>query len=425
MHHHSYSYSYAVDTWASGVIEYLRQTRRSLRISNEEEEARCEATKIAEAVTNRMISLDENKLEQIGLNTIKQIRWQLFRLYLRLSDKDPLLMFSFFIWWEAFILKFVTSQNLPIKLFCWDEIVNVVNDSHILDLKPPRGYIVSGAGSEFINGRYDFVPNAKIMENGRLEQSSAPFYRRAMPTDELADGEGGGKTLTLFKCHVRSLDLKWWFLSEADAQQPGTERDTDYYQHKSKTNEDELPPPSGWITMDAGADPPPTLEPLSLKLPGDEEHNLENQLTKWAIENGILDLVFAEPISSEIVAKSTELVKFLAERICVSDGTNEGAMALEQFCCKAWKTCSETTDAELSAQICQLLVSVVPLLSDALTISLFQTIHNSLVRSNKLGNDSVSGFCRNIDVLTESIVRTTWHLLSWHGKSKRWWLRPR
>ena len=36
---------------------------------------------------------------------------------------------------------------------------------------------------------------------------------------------------------------KWWFLSEADEEQPGTDRDIDYYQHKSKEDEELQPPP--------------------------------------------------------------------------------------------------------------------------------------------------------------------------------------
>jgi ubiquitin carboxyl-terminal hydrolase 9/24 len=34
---------------------------------------------------------------------------------------------------------------------------------------------------------------------------------------------------------------KWWFLSEADKDQPGTDRDIDYYQHKSKEHEETEP----------------------------------------------------------------------------------------------------------------------------------------------------------------------------------------
>jgi ubiquitin carboxyl-terminal hydrolase 9/24 len=36
---------------------------------------------------------------------------------------------------------------------------------------------------------------------------------------------------------------KWWFLSEADEEQLGTDRDIDYYQYKSKEDEELQPPP--------------------------------------------------------------------------------------------------------------------------------------------------------------------------------------
>ena len=42
---------------------------------------------------------------------------------------------------------------------------------------------------------------------------------------------------------------KWWFLSEEDEEQPGTDRDIDYYQHKCKENEDKLPPCSVKLNM--------------------------------------------------------------------------------------------------------------------------------------------------------------------------------
>jgi len=51
---------------------------------------------------------------------------------------------------------------------------------------------------------------------------------------------------------------KWWFLSEADEEQLGTDRDINYYQYKSKEDEELQPPPRGWVTCrTAGIDPPP------------------------------------------------------------------------------------------------------------------------------------------------------------------------
>ena len=51
-----------------------------------------------------------------------------------------------------------------------------------------------------------------------------------------------GKDLTLFRCTMRSQQ-KWWFLSEADEEQLGTDRDIDYYQYKSKEDKELQPPP--------------------------------------------------------------------------------------------------------------------------------------------------------------------------------------
>jgi hypothetical protein len=51
---------------------------------------------------------------------------------------------------------------------------------------------------------------------------------------------------TLFRGTTRSQQ-KWWFLSEANEDQTGTDRDIDYYQHKSKEYESALSPLIGYI----------------------------------------------------------------------------------------------------------------------------------------------------------------------------------
>ena len=117
-------------------------------------------------------------------------------------------------------------------------------------------------------------------------------YVRKIP-ESFPERDGSGKTLTLFRCTMRSHQ-KWWFLSEADEEQPGTDKDIDYYSHKSKTHEESEPPCTGWTTCrNSGVDPPPTLRPFGLMVPPGEECNtLEHQLAKWAIENKVIELIF-------------------------------------------------------------------------------------------------------------------------------------
>ena len=219
---------------------------------------------------------------------------------------------------------------------------------------------------------------------------------------------------------------KWWFLSEADEEQPGTDKDIDYYQHKSKQHEEAKPPLSGWVTCRSGVDPPPTLKAVGLMVPPGEEYNtLEHQLARWAIENGVIELVLGDSIHREIVARSTSLIRFLAGRCDMDDkleddggaenkslggrGRNESGSPMHtdtavpnKYCLKAshlllaWKTCMNKADAAVSAEIYQLLVSILPSLSEELAIPLIREIHRSLDQPSEKGNHNlfeVSEFC--------------------------------
>jgi len=86
---------------------------------------------------------------------------------------------------------------------------------------------VKGAGVSFVNGVYEWVN----------ERAGASDYRRVC--------EDTGRVLTLFRCQMKSR-VKWWFISEADKDQPGTDKDIDYYQQRA--NDEPEPPATGWVT---------------------------------------------------------------------------------------------------------------------------------------------------------------------------------
>jgi ubiquitin carboxyl-terminal hydrolase 9/24 len=50
---------------------------------------------------------------------------------------------------------------------------------------------------------------------------------------------------------------RWWFISEADKEQPGTDKDIDYWQHRSSLAEEHEPNPTGWLTCTSQSEPPP------------------------------------------------------------------------------------------------------------------------------------------------------------------------
>jgi hypothetical protein len=404
---------------------------------------------IASAIMRHMLLLDEITLKRMDTKAIEGLRSQLHRLYREMSDADvvghigastpaavaadetfgsPRALHEFFIFWRELSLRLITSQSLPLKLFGWDEIASLITESKRM-APPPRRYHVSGAGTPFINGIYEFDPR-RVGPNGYVKSGVELQYHRRIPLDGgggIADADvmndvagsadvivggggniphqqlstptivpaetdGAGKTITLFRCTMRSSH-KWWFLSEADEDQPGTDKDVDYYQHKSKRDEEALPSHSGWLTCRAGADPPPTIVASGKMLPeGEESYTLEHQLAKWAIENGVIELVLGDGIHREVVSRSAGLIKFLAgmsgeeEEEDVNDPTtmSDSERGIKKYCLKAshlllaWKTCTNKADAAVSAQIYQLLVSILPSLPSSLAISLIEAIRFSL-----------------------------------------------
>jgi hypothetical protein len=138
---------------------------------------------------------------------------------------------SFFDFSRKFALKLITSQSLPLRLYGWETVKDLV-DIGLEYRPPPRAFRVSGAGNDKANGI--FVYASQMTEDGYAKPSTDLKYELRLPeTVSRADGTVKQRTLTVFRCTMRSQQ-KWWFLSEADEVQPGTDKDVDYYQHKSR-----------------------------------------------------------------------------------------------------------------------------------------------------------------------------------------------
>eukprot|EP00529_Nitzschia_sp_RCC80_P000282 CAMPEP_0113494922 /NCGR_PEP_ID=MMETSP0014_2-20120614/29350_1 /TAXON_ID=2857 /ORGANISM="Nitzschia sp." /LENGTH=862 /DNA_ID=CAMNT_0000388817 /DNA_START=294 /DNA_END=2879 /DNA_ORIENTATION=- /assembly_acc=CAM_ASM_000159 len=150
------------------------------------------------------------------------------------------------------------------------------------------------------------------------------------------------KKITLFQCTMQSKQ-KWWFLSEADEEQPGTDRDIDYYEHSRSwrasasrqhngrpTNaaaaaarqrmlrrladedvsaygdvqyQDDLPPTQYWRTSKDGVGPAPSLKQVGYMVPrGEETNTLEHQLAQWMLREDVLNLAINQSKHCEQVA---------------------------------------------------------------------------------------------------------------------------
>jgi hypothetical protein len=209
-------------------------------------------------------------------------------------------------------LSMISSTFLPLKLSGWkhvSELIEACNEHRPL----PRQYRVSDAGCSFVNGIYDFAGTATHNEYYAKPVADA-LYIRKVPIDAF---EGAGKKLTLFSCLMR-CQRTWWFISETDDDQPGTDRDIDYYRHRANNYKRRYPPPCGWkVCRSVGIEPPPTLQPIGRVVPNGEEMNLfENQLVLWMLENNIVDLATRDAsIHNEISVMSSVLIEFLASKV--------------------------------------------------------------------------------------------------------------
>ncbi|RLN64013.1 hypothetical protein BBJ29_002383 [Phytophthora kernoviae] len=256
--------------------------------------------------------------------------------------------------WLDITERYVESTSLPLRLFGLEQINQIVNCARASRAFPPR-YFVRNAGTDVVNGVYNLKANS----------TSATYVLRREETDQM---------FTLFCCTMKS-GLKWWFISEADKMQPGSDQDIDYYQHQSQY-EEYLPPTHNWMPTGKGEAPAPELIAENVKENGDEDQTrLDYILSAWVVEKQIIEEIFGDRIHREIVSRSALLVKFLAE----SNKLDTRSIDV------IWKSCIQK-DQTLVHEIHNLLIATVPFLSNELLLHLVESIHASLLRTtNQLG----------------------------------------
>ncbi|CAI5715363.1 unnamed protein product [Peronospora destructor] len=251
--------------------------------------------------------------------------------------------------WLDITERYVESTSLPLRLFGLEQINLIVNCARASRAIPPR-YFIRNAGTTAINGVYILKANSP---------STTYVFRQAET----------GQVFTLFCCTMKS-GSKWWFISEADKMQPGSDQDIDYYQHQSQY-EEYLPPTHNWIPIGKGEAPAPELIAESVQENSEEDFTrLDTILSAWVVEKKILEEIFGDRIHREIVSRSALLVKFLAE----SNKLDTRSIDV------IWQSCIEK-DQTLVHEIHNLLITTVPFLSNELLLHLVQSIHASLLRS--------------------------------------------
>ncbi len=365
------------------------------------------------AVMEHLSNVSEDYLKKNSNHVLTIVRDELQSVFDPMFDtrrKDTLQFYEFC---RNFALKLISSQSLPLKLHGWDTVADLIDAAQGEYNPPPKSYVVSGAGTGFVNGIYTYA--GKLTQEGFASPRDDLKYEYEVknPSTTISskngvDGKQKSKKITLFRCTMRSQQ-KWWFLSEADEQQPGTDKDIDYYQHKSsKKEEEDEPPTAGWTSCRDGSDPPPMLEAKGVMVPPGEEYNtMEHQLAKWAINNNVVELVLGASIHREIVARSIPLIRFLAS-MCTKDNEYVAAKQINDvgpnaYCLQvshltlAWNTCKSKLDPAVSAEVYHLLAQILPNLPNQLAVELITIVQQSLGNGNDTSHlNEVADFCSTL-----------------------------
>jgi ubiquitin carboxyl-terminal hydrolase 9/24 len=305
--------------------------------------------KLAVAVLQHLCSLPENDLKKENTDLITGVALQARRIIL-LGVPGCSRVFAS---WMQLVLKYVRSTSLPQRLFGWEHIGHLIETTN-LARPPPSRYEVIGAGSTEVNGVYVLCEEAG--EDLEYKKYGGP------------DAD-----LTISLCPMRN-GSKWWFVSEPDAKEPGTDKDVDYYRHDSVRSEDErFPPCSGWKTAGAaGLEPIPTLNQIYDEKEDDvfTEEKLETLLLKWVQQNTIIEDEFGDSrIHREVVTRNAPLVHFLTR---MDDGLQE--FHLECI----WKASMGGKQEAVVTEIHRLLIAIIPSIHENLQCYLLDALRTSL-----------------------------------------------
>jgi ubiquitin C-terminal hydrolase len=269
-----------------------------------------------------------------------------------------------YTFWLDLALKYMHSSSLPLRLHGWELVPSLIHTA-IAARSPPLAYEVVGAGCPLVNGIYEYA-------NSEGQDGSPQYILRRGH-----GGNSGGPRLTLFQCKMRT-GSKWWFISEPDRDSPGTDKDVDYYQHKSEDKQGHgIPPESNWSTAAPrnsplhGLDPPPTLKKVGLVVgKGKEEDTLEHHLVRWTQRNRVVEEVFGGSIHREVVSRSVSLLRFLCETNVGGGGggLTKGHIDL------IWNACVGKAEAELQQEIYAMLSTIVTCAPEPLIVYLIHKL---------------------------------------------------
>lgn len=250
---------------------------------------------IVTTIVHQVLNLSEEQLKKESHDFISQILLGTCAFYRLQSDRVKCR--GFYALWKEYTLKLLNSSSLVLKLSGWDQTNELIKEASATK-PPPNRYRLYNAGSEEVNGVYNMY-----------KKEDGVYWYQKQPTTPTMP------VLTLFRCVMRNK-AKHWFVSILDKYKPCTPEDVDYYTFKGDAETEGEPQLTGWHRCGTiSVDPPPMLEPLEpMLLDGEvEEDFLISSLPIWIEKSDIFASVFGLSIHREIVARSTRLVKFLAD----------------------------------------------------------------------------------------------------------------
>mmetsp|Transcript_24439 Transcript_24439/g.56365 ORF Transcript_24439/g.56365 Transcript_24439/m.56365 type:complete len:3222 (+) Transcript_24439:123-9788(+) len=322
------------------------------------------ASRFADWVQAEIGEMGEEQLKAEPFVVMSALIRQLRRLNANLGNQSD--DATFFNFWLDVTLTYIGASSLPMRLFGWEQLAEVIDEA-CGTRTPAKLCRVQGAGNSAVNGVYQLQP---------LESDSRDEDLRYTKLDD-----NTGLLLTLFQCTIQQTTSKWWFISEADINQPGTEKDIDYYKHVQASNIRREPPSTGWECCTAqgeeGVMPPPTC----VRLDDDgrtgcgaiDEASLESTLMQRMLKGGVLEGLFGDSIHREIVARSGVLLTFLAE----ARGLSMEHLNL------VWSASLQQSEAELVEEIHQLIASLVPVLNGDYLVHLLDAVRISISKNEQ------------------------------------------
>lgn len=333
---------------------------------------------IISEVTKSLLTLGDEQLKRENTESLLSLIRALGQVYNWLSLNSPASsggILAFQTFWLDHTLKVINSGSLVLKLFGLDQVQELIREAYLT--RPLAfSYLVSGAGNPMANGLYEFSSR---------DGEQVTYVKR--PTQQ------GEPLLTLFRCSMRTKS-KWWFISQADKEKPGTDKDIDYYQHKSNCDEEREPQCHGWNCMGSSnllsKEPPPALERVGelVDQGTDTTEYLIHKLSKWCLGNDLLNLVFSQSVHREVVSRSAKLVMFLSS---IDVLTEEHVLLI-------WRAAMQSPDMDIVEEIFCLLVQVSARMKEKLYTILMSAALNALTSGENNSFVKVSLFAEKFVV---------------------------